>query len=303
MKIEDTGSDLVDCIDSQGMCSYSLEYAFSSDFCFSPDLSFCINRYNVDLPLNNTESMNLIHQSTVGLITRYIYEKRLNGYIWAVICKKPLASIMCHISPNWSQFQMIVNGQDENIGELLYLVLADFFACAVLNLQSIVLHGAVMDYHGHGIILSAPSKTGKTTHANLWVEMGLTRIINGDRALCRKRDNYWMAYGMPWCGSSGQSINAEVPVAAVVFLQQDDQNSIELLKASEAVLHLLNNTLAPRWEPVLFQAAIECIEEIISSVPVYLLRCRPDQDAVMTLKREMDRLLSQSDTMGQPQGE
>ena len=66
-----------------------------------------------------------------------------------------------------------------------------------------MLHGVLMEWQGKGIILTASSGTGKTTHARLWREYENALIINGDRVLIRKEEGQWYAFGTPWSGSSG----------------------------------------------------------------------------------------------------
>ncbi len=80
---------------------------------------------------------------------------------------------------------------------------------------------------------------------------------------------------------------------AIVVLEQSETNSVRRLDPLDALTHLLPNILAPKWEPTLYNKALDRLDEIIPEIPIYLLRCRPDIDAMLTLKREMDRLLDQ----------
>ena len=175
--------------------------------------------------------------------------------------------------------------------EVLGYVLQNF----ALSKGGLIFHGVLMDYQGYGIILSAPSGTGKSTHAHLWRDHGYAGIINGDKALCRNIDGVWTGFGIPWCGSSSESENRQVPLAAIVVLEQSDVNSVQRLNPLDALTHLLPNIHAPKWETTLYNKALDRLDELIPEVPIYLLRCRPDVDAMMTLKQEMDRLPDQDD--------
>ena len=99
---------------------------------------------------------------------------------------------------------------------------------------------------------------------------------------------------MPWSGSSFDCTNQSVPIAAIVILRQDHENRVSRLCAEDAILQLLPNIIAPKWEPTLYNKALDRLDEIVPEIPIYLLRCRPDEDAMYTLKREMDRLLNES---------
>ena len=155
------------------------------------------------------------------------------------------------------------------------------------------MHSVLMEYMGQAILLAAPSGTGKSTHSDIWSDSGLAHIINGDRTLCKKIGDQWTAFGIPWCGSSNICENKGFPISAVIVLEQHDINEIVRLEPLDALVRLLPNIEDPFWIPELYSKMLDCIDGIISELPIYLLRCRPDIDAVMTLKREMDRLLDE----------
>lgn len=101
----------------------------------------------------------------------------------------------------------------------------------------------------------------------------------------------WTGFGMPWCGSSGECENRQVPILAIVVLEQGEENAVRRLDPLDALTHLLPNVIAPKWEAALYGKALDRLDEIIPEIPIYLLRCRPDAEAMLTLKTEMDRLL------------
>ena len=53
-------------------------------------------------------------------------------------------------------------------------------------------------WQGRGILFSAPSGTGKSTQANLWVQHQGAEVINGDRAALRQVGGRWQAFGLPY---------------------------------------------------------------------------------------------------------
>ena len=226
-----------------------------------------------------------------GLLYTRIRKTVDGGYLW-MFGKKALDNLAFSTNSDWGVIKLLFDHTGTD-GDLAYEYLIEVVICALLNFGGVIFHGAVLDYQKRGIILSAPSGTGKTTHAQLWRDAGFADIINGDRALCRKTEGQWKVFGMPWCGSSGESENRQVPLAAIVVLEQSDVNSVRRLNPLDALTHLLPNIQAPKWETTLYNKALDRLDEIIPEVPIYLLRCRPDVDAMMTLKQEMDRLPDQ----------
>jgi len=154
------------------------------------------------------------------------------------------------------------------------------FRIHLLFKQGIVIHAAAIEYEGKGIIFSAPSETGKTTQANLWRKHMNAKVLNGDRPAVRIMDGRPFVFGTPWSGSSPDYINSCAPVSAIVMLEQSPANSIRKLTAYEAVTCLMPRCFLPYFDQGLMDKAINNLETVIKTVPVYLLRCRPDKESV-----------------------
>lgn len=136
-----------------------------------------------------------------------------------------------------------------------------------------------------GIIISAESGGGKTTHARLWRDYENALIINGDRVLCRKVDEQWYAFGQPWCGTSGECVNRKVPIKAFVIIKKHMENKVERIDPYNAALKLAQRIFAPRGNKQLMNYAFDYIDDIVANIPVFELQCTPDITAVETLKK------------------
>lgn len=91
-----------------------------------------------------------------------------------------------------------------------------------------LMHGVLMNAEGRGILLTAKSGTGKSTHAALWKQLLGERceIINGDKPLIRIKEGIPYAYGTPWCGKEGINKNSSVVLTDVFFLNRGKENSV-----------------------------------------------------------------------------
>ena len=148
------------------------------------------------------------------------------------------------------------------------------------------LHSSVVLSRGFGILFSAVSGTGKSTHAHLWNELlPDVRIINGDNGFCRLSDDTPVVYGAPWCGSSGEYINTSAPVRAIVFLEQATENKIVKLGTAEAFMRLSARCYMPVWDKHLMEKCIETTEKFVRKVDCWLLSCLPDYDAVRVVNQ------------------
>lgn len=192
-----------------------------------------------------------------------------------------------HISSDWSEISL-VSGDYEDRGIFLFTKLCALFAVSLLLKNACIFHGVVMDYQGKGILVMAHSGVGKSTHTNRWEAMGYATILNGDRCLCRKIDGQWYAYGMPWAGSSNKHLQARVPVRWIIDLKRGAENHVEEMSAFEREVFLLQRMYAPVTRGEQQENAFAFAHELAESAVVKRLFCRPDEEAVLVLKEQID---------------
>ena len=113
-------------------------------------------------------------------------------------------------------------------------------------------------------------------------------IINGDRAAVREEADGFFAYGVPFCGSSRVCLNEKRRLRAVVFPEKADANEVVGLPPFEIFKRLIGCLSYTETDPVAQSSGIDAAERIAGRVPGFLLRCRPDEDAVETLARALD---------------
>ena len=129
-------------------------------------------------------------------------------------------------------------------------------------------------------------KAGSLCHgwSSLPVYYQGAEILNGDRACLRRRDGQWLAYGMPYAGSSDIFRNAWAPVRGIVVLRQAPENRVRRMQKREALLCLFPELSMRRWDAEFVNHAMDLTGALLGSIPVYLLECRPDQNAVEVLR-------------------
>ncbi|MCD7819066.1 MAG: hypothetical protein LUH07_08450 [Lachnospiraceae bacterium] len=166
--------------------------------------------------------------------------------------------------------------------------------CDTLGIESVLLrygglllHSSFIRWHNRGILFSGYSGIGKSTQADLWVNYQGAEILNGDRAGLRKADGIWTAYGLPYAGSSKVYRNESAPITAIFMLEQAPVNELHRLSPAKAILRLYPQIMIHGWDADFVQKALSLIEDLVGSVPVYLLRCRPDEEAVEIVKNKI----------------
>ena len=168
---------------------------------------------------------------------------------------------------------------------LIHLLDATELEIALAAMGIISLHSSLVRWRDEGVLFTAPSGTGKSTQADLWAKYENADILNGDRSLIRWQDDRWVAYGSPFAGSSNIFRNEFVPIRAIVVLRQAPENTIDRLSAPDAFRLLYSETIQPRWNTLAHTHVISIITRICAEIPVWILRCTPDQRAVDLLKQ------------------
>ena len=156
----------------------------------------------------------------------------------------------------------------------------------MLHYGRIILHSSHINYKGDSIVISAPSGTGKSTHADLWEKYYGATVVNGDRSIIgRKRissedfSGDYHAYGLPMCGSSNIFRNMEGRLKAIVVIRQSEDNHVERPNRMAAFRYILSETTQNSWNPAYMDQLMNLIEDLISQVPVYVLYCNMDRSA------------------------
>lgn len=150
----------------------------------------------------------------------------------------------------------------------------------IIFYNGLVVHASAVMHNGKGIIFSAPSGTGKSTHARLWEHFLGARIINDDSPALRIIDNRVLVFGTPWSGSTTRFENSQVPLAAIVILEQSNENKITVLNSRNAVNRFLPQCYIPFYNRKMCEMALETFGSVTGSLPVYLLQCRPEKEAM-----------------------
>ena len=181
------------------------------------------------------------------------------------------------VDRNWLRAKLV---KAENSVSINAFLLQIFYTHAVQR-HMIQLHSSLIaTTDNRGLMFLGPSGIGKTTQAELWHKYRDALIINGDIVFVQETENAFLGWGTPWHGSSPYCENTSVPVEALIVLKQAPENSIRELTGFEKVSEVSNSIFYPRWLENGMELCLETLDHLLSKLPVYELRCRPDEDAV-----------------------
>jgi len=236
--------------------------------------------------LEHIEHPNLPSKSKKNPYTIYLDEKRIiytkskDGFIKTSIEHDlQYRNVAILINPNLI----------DHVEEIEYTWLGLMFMEIALLHHLLPIHGAAIDDHGHAIIISAPSQTGKSTHAKLWQEMDPTvDILNDDKPLIGIKEDQLVVYSSPFSGKTSQNQNRVIPLKSIVFLYQSPQDIIHQMKRDDIIKDMMKNIMRPSDEKV-WSSIIAIIEKSIASIPIYHLGATPTIQAAKLLKQTLEK--------------
>ena len=175
-------------------------------------------------------------------------------------------------SKDYREGQLIITG------DIPPRFLRILYALATAGKDTLVLHAVVVSYGGKGYMFIAPSGTGKSTHARLWLEhIEGTELVNDDFPVVRDE----MVYGSPWGGWKTPCYrNVSYPIGGMVRLSQASFNKIRRLSSIEAYMNLFVSSADKRYFGSRIADKMHQLEErLASTIPMWHLECLPDEAA------------------------
>lgn len=149
-----------------------------------------------------------------------------------------------------------------------------------LDYGRVLVHGSAFAFEGEGVLFTAPSGTGKSTHAALWREVYGDRVktVNDDKPLLTVSRRDVLVSGTPWDGKHHLSANITVPLRAIVLLGRGQTDKITRITAPAAYPLLLGQTYRPS-DPDRLATTLTLMDRAIPHLAFYRMSATLSPDA------------------------
>lgn len=163
------------------------------------------------------------------------------------------------------------------------------YAFRTSSLGTLEMHASMVSNSGRAFLFLAKSGTGKSTHSSLWLKnIQGSELMNDDNPVVRVwPDGRVIAYGSPWSGKTSCYRNVEAPVGAFVKIRRSEENIITPLSLPEAYAEIYSSTSGLKSYSVMADHIHESIASAVTSIPSYVLDCRPDDEAAFVCAGEL----------------
>lgn len=155
--------------------------------------------------------------------------------------------------------------------------------------NKMVFHGACITYKEHGLLFTAPSGTGKTTHICLWKQYFKddVDIVNGDKPILEVREDGVIAHSVPYSGKEGYYKNTSAKLKGICIIKQGTSNKTRRVSPSEAMVTLYTQMYIPYDSEEATLLTMGLLDALLKGCPIYELTCDISEDAVKSSYQAM----------------
>jgi hypothetical protein len=236
----------------------------------------------VDNHYHPNKKGNEIGQFDSGGAKHGVYQKEDEGYQILISDVDDTRVAFLESDADFSHCTIVLlarGWEGRNYGFNNALMLA--FAFVSATKETILIHSSVVRHDNKAYLCLGRSGTGKSTHVSLWLKyIPQCDLMNDDNPIIRYIDGLPVIFGSPWSGKTPCYRNIEAQIGAFIQLQQKPQNTIDRLKPIKGFAYLLPACSIMKWDRRIFNGICDTLTHMLSSVPCYLLGCRPDEEAV-----------------------
>lgn len=187
-----------------------------------------------------------------------------------LICHDEFRNCKCALNGNWTMRSFGLN-------DALMLV----YAFAGAYQKTLLIHASCISYKGKAFPFHAKSGTGKSTHTSLWMKyIEEVELMNDDNPIVRiEADGQPYIYGSPWSGKTPCYRNVKVRLGALTRIERANDNHLEREPVVQAFASLLPACSSMKWDSTLYNHLCNTLSDLIASVPVCTMYCKPDEEA------------------------
>jgi hypothetical protein len=154
--------------------------------------------------------------------------------------------------------------------------------------RAIELHSCgIVTADGVGNLFVGHSEAGKSTTTRLWTDCGDVQVLSDDRIIVRRdpielsaNKRTMRMYGTPWHGEARHASPQSACLSRIMILQHGHGNVLTRLSPRDAVAELFARSFVPFHRHEYVDSALDFLQELVGSVPVYRYAFEPDQRAV-----------------------
>ena len=153
----------------------------------------------------------------------------------------------------------------------------------LIEYNVILFHGSAVALDDEVYLFTAPSGTGKSTHAALWRRAVGERVVmvNDDKPfLGLKDDGNIIVYGSPWAGKHRLNANVALPLKAICILSQAKENRIKKITPGDSFQTMYTQTYRKSTDIQFTDIVLKVLAKVVE-YPIWKLECNISKEAFL----------------------
>ena len=252
--------------------------------CFAADEPSCsqplLFTLTVDDSLRPAKGRQLIRKFDTGNGDTVVHRLPDGGYQYIIkdvydreccllISNADFSECTCALNGDWTMRSFGLN-------DAIMLV----YAFRGVQFDTLLIHASCIRYKEHAFPFTAQSGTGKSTHTSLWLKhIEGCDLMNDDNPIIRIINGTPYVFGSPWSGKTPCYRNISAKLGAVTQIERAPTNYITKQSVVQSFALLLPSCSSMKWDEKLYGKLCDILTKIIQTTPVYVLSCRPDEEA------------------------
>lgn len=174
-----------------------------------------------------------------------------------------------------------------------FLALSETISNVLLKqYDGFLFHSSAIAYKGQGILFSAVSGTGKSTHAKFWKKAFGDDVVyvNDDKPFIREIGGEFFVYGNPWDGKERLSSNIKVPIKAICFIERGEKTEIKPISVPSAVVSFYNQSFSVVEEDMQ-DKFLSLIDKLLKTVKIVRLSLPLDERSPYVVLEGLDGVI------------
>lgn len=187
---------------------------------------------------------------------------------------------LIYYTNDYQTIKIVLNSKiGQRLAELEYVISGMLFFEMALMEGYLPVHASCIHYKNHTFLLSGPSKSGKSTQTNFFIDLYKSSlIINEDKPLVYFENQKAFVIGSPWSGKHVINENMKKPLDHIFFIQQAQELSIDELSKNEKIKQIFRNIHRPGDE-VLVNHMMDIVNKIIQHIEIHQFNCINNNDS------------------------
>ena len=153
----------------------------------------------------------------------------------------------------------------------------------------VLFHGSSLAIDGRGVLFTAKSGTGKSTHTRNWRHAFGDRVkmVNDDKPFLHISQEGVTVYGTPWRGKHALGENISAPLKAIYFVNRGEENRVEAVTGRELYPLLLQQTYTPD-DPQAMVKTLALVDRLSRNTRLLKLYCNMDPESALVACQGLD---------------